>query len=340
MNKITKIGASALCGSLAVISAANAGEIAVTGGATMTYSSNEGTANGNPLGMSSGLTFKGSGELDNGTTVTLTMTQTDKTAWSGGSIVMATPSMGTINFNHGAAGIGVDRFDDAMPTAWEETTGTSLGTGIDYVSGVTGSNALELALPSGFMPEGMNTYLTWSPRANGGLAADKAASGSASEGVGAGWGLTFEHTGLVDGLKVFAGQSTVDLDTTGAMNDDKTELVMGATYAVGGFTIGYQVSEENFNDSVGTQYYENTAYGVSFAVNDDLSISYGMHDSERGLAASTVAPIEADAKSLQIAYSMGGMSVKIAESSVDNQNYVSTTAAERDGTTVAVTLAF
>ena len=339
MNKLTKIGASALCGSLAAISA-NAGEITVAGGATMTYSSNEGTTNGNPLGMSTGLTFSGSGELDNGTTVTLTMTQTDKTAWSGGSIKMATPSMGTINFNHGAAGIGVDRYDDAMPTAWEETTGTSLGTGIDYVSGVTGSNALELALPSDFMPEGMNVYATWTPRANGGLASDKAVGGTASEGVGAGWGLTFDYTGLVDGLKFFAGQSQVDQDTSGSMNDDKIEMVMGATYAVGGFTLGYQISEENFNNSSGTQYYENAAYGVSFAVNDDLSISYGKHDSERGVAGATVAPIEAEAKSLQIAYSMGGVSVKIAETSVDNQNYVSTTAAERDGTTVAVTLAF
>jgi hypothetical protein len=33
MNKLTKVGCSALCGSLAAISAANAGDFAVTGGA-------------------------------------------------------------------------------------------------------------------------------------------------------------------------------------------------------------------------------------------------------------------------------------------------------------------
>jgi len=32
MNKLTKVGLSALCGSLAAVSAANAGEMTVTGG--------------------------------------------------------------------------------------------------------------------------------------------------------------------------------------------------------------------------------------------------------------------------------------------------------------------
>jgi len=37
---------------------------------------------------------------------------------------------------------------------------------------------------------------------------------------------------------------------------------------------------------------------------------------------------------------MGGASIKIAETSFDNSSYVSTTAGEKDGTTIAVTLAF
>jgi hypothetical protein len=39
MNKLTKVGLSALCGSLASISAANAGELSVTGGVDMTWMS-------------------------------------------------------------------------------------------------------------------------------------------------------------------------------------------------------------------------------------------------------------------------------------------------------------
>ena len=37
MNKLNKIGVSALCGSLAAISAANAGDLTVTAGADLTW---------------------------------------------------------------------------------------------------------------------------------------------------------------------------------------------------------------------------------------------------------------------------------------------------------------
>ena len=50
--------------------------------------------------------------------------------------------------------------------------------------------------------------------------------------------------------------------------------------------------------------------------------------------------VEVEAESLQLAYTMGGMSVKIAESTVDNGSYTSGTGNDRDGTTLALTLAF
>ena len=37
MNKLTKVGLSALCGSLAAVSAANAGDMTVTGGVDMSW---------------------------------------------------------------------------------------------------------------------------------------------------------------------------------------------------------------------------------------------------------------------------------------------------------------
>ena len=62
MNKMTKLGVSALCGSLAAVSAANAGELTVTGGIDMSWLSLENDTTGNPIGMGSNLTFSGSGE--------------------------------------------------------------------------------------------------------------------------------------------------------------------------------------------------------------------------------------------------------------------------------------
>ena len=75
MKKITKIGLSALCGSLASVSAANAGTLDVTGSAEATWS-NLGGVTGNPIGMNSGLTFTGNGELDGGQTFSVAIAHT------------------------------------------------------------------------------------------------------------------------------------------------------------------------------------------------------------------------------------------------------------------------
>ena len=79
MNKLTKVGLSALCGSLAAVSSANAGDMTVTGGVDMSWVTLDGgsSTTGNPIGMGSNLTFKGSGELDNGWTFDYTVAQNE-----------------------------------------------------------------------------------------------------------------------------------------------------------------------------------------------------------------------------------------------------------------------
>ena len=339
MNKLTKIGVSALCGSLASV-AAHAGTMEVLGGATATWSSNESTNTGNPIGMNSGLTFKGTGELDNGTTFTLTVTGTDQMAYTSGSIAMVTPSMGTISIVQAAGGAGVDRYDDMMPTAWEETNGTSLATGLQTVAGVGTTQMIEWTLPS--LVDGMSAHIAVTPRAGAGLTNDKASSGDTGN-AGGGYDIAISHNALMDGLNVFAAMSTIEQAIaagTGA-SGDRTQYVMGATYAIGSVTVGYQESRDNLQQTaVGAvnSYYENSAFGVSFNVSDNLSLSYGNHKSQNAL--NSGASVELEAESLQMAYTMGGMSVKIAESSVDNASYTSGTSKDRDGTTIALSLAF
>jgi hypothetical protein len=342
MNKLTKIGVSALCGSLASIATANAGSMEVLGGATATWSSNEGPVNGNPIGMNSGVTFKGTGELDNGTTFTLTVTGPDQAGYSSGSIAMVTPGMGTIKIVQSAGGAGVDRYDDKMPTAWEETNGTSLATGLQTVAGVGTTQNIEWTLPGDMLPEGMSAHLAYTPRAGAGVTNDKSASGDTGTS-GGGYDIALSHSGLVDGLEIFAGRSVIEQDAavgTGP-SGDRTQYVYGATYAIGSVTLGYQESRDNLQaTAVGavTSYYSNKAFGVSFNVNDNLSLSYGNHKSDRNLNSGS--SVELEAESLQLAYTMGGMSIKVAESTVDNGSYTSGTGKDRDGTTLALTLAF
>jgi outer membrane protein OmpU len=334
MNKLTKIGVSALCGSLASVAAANAGSLAVTGGATATYTSLDGEVTGNPLGMATGMTFTGTGELDNGSTFTLSIGHTNKAAYTGSSIAITTPSLGTFTYDEGG-GTGLDRIDDMMPTAWEEVDGTGLAMGLQTVAGAGGNSDIEWAVGVG-LPEGMEAYVSLAPRPDGTKNANKGVGG-ASRVTGVGYGMDFVgiySPPAVEGLKVFAGYSEIEqLSAYG----DRKQRALGATYAVGGFTLGYQVSKDN-NPGVlpaTADYYDNQAYGISFAVNDDLSISYAEHNSDQ---VKDGADVELTGRSIQLSYTVGGASVKVAETEVDNQKYQSGT--NREGRTVALTLAF
>ena len=338
MNKLAKIGASALCGSLAAVATAQAGEMSVTGGATATFSKGNYTTNGNPIGMNTGLTFTGSGELDGGTTFTLTITHADKALYSSANIVMTVPGLGTIGIDQGAGGQGLDRIDDMMPTAWEETNGTSVGTGLQTVTGVGGATNIEWGLSEDMLPDGASLHIAHSPRAGGTAANDKGTGGDT--GVGAGWDIVVQHAGLSDGLNIFGGYSTIAQfkDATGNYSGDRTQLGFGATYALGAVTMGYQYTRDNRQANEGTNYYANDAYGVSFNVNDDLSISVGVHQSERNHANGTTT--SNDATSLQAAYSVGGASLKFARTDVDNASYSTAVANDKEGYTIALTLAF
>jgi hypothetical protein len=188
------------------------------------------------------------------------------------------------------------------------------------------------------LPEGMSAYISVSPKADGIKSTDKTPGGAAASSInGAGYDLVLEAADAagVAGLNMFAGYSTI----SEGGQDDHTGHAIGATYAVGSFTLGYQFSRDNHNVPDGTSYYENNACGVSFAVNDNLSISYGEHKSER----TSDRPILANtltAQSIQLAYSMGGATIKVAETTFDGANYLSTTAGDKDGTTIALSLAF
>ena len=277
MNKITKIGASALCGSLAAISAANAGDLSVTGGVDMSWTSLPKANSGTPIGIGSNLTFSGSGELDNGWSVKLTVAHTNANVYSNTNVVVGIPGLGDIRIDEGTTGTGIDRMDDNTPNVWEEAYGTGLGTGIDTVSGVSGGTNIEWTPNT---PDGTTVRVAWSPDVSGKNGNDKGTG--ASEGIkGSGFDLTVEATGEgmgLEGLTLYGGVSQVEnYQNTTAYNDDNKEMTVGAKFAVGSFTLGYQWSEEETGRSTTTTKYQNDGYGITFAINDDLSIGYNVY---------------------------------------------------------------
>ena len=133
MNKLTKVGLSALAGSLAVVSA-NAVEYSLTGDAQAVFSSAQGNeadsngSNGKGYGVDTDLYVNASGELDNGWTVSifsaLNLEQAN-TATSGGvnsssQMTIGMGSLGTVQFND-VFGSGATSIDDVLPFAYEET---------------------------------------------------------------------------------------------------------------------------------------------------------------------------------------------------------------------------
>ena len=336
MNKLTKIGASALCGSLAAVSA-NAGDMTVSGGVDMSWISLPKERVGNPIGIGSNLSFAGSGELDNGWSVAYSVDNTNAQALSNARVVVTIPSMGDFRIDQGMSGTGIDRMDDMTPTVWEEAYGFGLGGGPNTVAGASAGSGIEFT--PNMTPDGLTMRLHWTPKAGGSNAADKGSSGDDSI-RGSGYDITLEATDAItgmDGLTLYGGYSHVDVAQNGtAHNDDAVEKTVGVKYAVGGFTLGYQWSkEENGRASTNTEY-QNDGYGITFSINDDLSIGYNNYKSERKSTTNT----ELEASSIQIAYSMGGLSVRLADGSTDNQNYTTGDANQRDATTLSVALAF
>jgi outer membrane protein OmpU len=338
MNKITKLGVSALCGSLAAVSAASAGDLSVTGGVDMTWVSLDNENVGNPIGMGSNLTFSGSGELDNGWNVALSVAMTNLDAYSNTNVTVTIPTLGDIRIDQGTSATGIDRIDDVTPNVWEEAWGTALGTGIDTVAGVSGGAGIEYT--PNMMPDGITARLNYSPKVSQSNVSDKGVGGVTSGAAESGYDLTIVATEAIlglPGLTLYAGISQTDqyVDSS-AVIGDKEEETFAIKYAAGGFTVGYQWSEEDLGRTTDPKTYENDAWGVTFNVNDDLSIGYNNYESTQTSAAN----VTAEASTIQIAYSMGGASIRFAEASVDNKAYQTGAAYDRDGRTLSVSLAF
>ena len=140
------------------------------------------------------------------------------------------------------------------------------------------------------------------------------------------------------GLTLYAGISEVAQDANAANYDgDVEEQTYAIKYAVGGFTLGYQWSEEDLGTSANEKEYTNEGYGIVFQVNDDLSIGYNNYESEQ-LSGTTYTT--AEAQSVQIAYTMGGASIRFVDGSVDNAAYQTTAPFDKDGRVLSVSLAF
>lgn len=339
MNKMTKMGVSALCGTLAAMTAAKSADLSVAGTVDMSWMSFDDATTGNPLGLGSDYALSASGEMDNGWSVALSIAMKNKNIYSNTTATITIPALGDIRVDGGVSGTGIDRIDDVTPNVWEEAYGTGLGTGINTVAGISGGQLIEYT--PNMLPDGLTINAAWSPSVAGSQINDKASgSGESESNKEGGYGIAVTATDAVTGmagLTLYGGLAKIEMDEGhGDYDGDQDEMTFAAKYAVGSFTVGYQWSEEDLGISASEQEYENEGYGITFQVNDDLSIGYNHYESEQ----TSTTNVTEEATSIQIAYTMGGASIRLAEASVDNAKYTTGAANSRDATTLSVSLAF
>ena len=305
---IKKIGVSALAGSLMAFSA-NALEMSVSGGASLTFGDYGADVTNNAWSSGDGLTFTATGETDGGLTITSKLvldngTNDDQT------LSIGTEDMGTIMFSALGGSSALGAVDDVMPTAYEEPWfGVTSPTKVD---GAAGPGQFTYTSPS---VGGATITATYQQ-------ADTTRLNSQTS-----WAVAFSPE-AVDGLTV--GYAVQEDDGTATVVDDSTMYVK---YVYGSITAGYQKSEgDSTTDSADV---ETEGYGISYAVSDEISVSYGSHTAE---TPNNSTDKDQEASVVSASYVAGGMTIKASVGSVDNVGGVDAT--DRDTYEISMSFAF
>jgi len=308
MNKLTKIGASALAGSLVAFSV-NAAEVSVGMGASITYNNTGADVTGNNFTMGDSLNFSASGETDGGLMITSKM-EIDGGAEDDHSITIA-GDFGTLIFDGHGASTPMGAIDDKSPNAYEESW--------DVVSGA------DAGIINGNAQDNMFIFNT---NEMNGVSASVSYVRSSTASANSGTSLALKYTG-VEGLTVGYGMED-DESTAGTTVD---ESVLYATYASGPVTVGFTVSESDSSAASADKEFESA--GVTYAVNDDFSVGYHVSNLETTQVTSDG---DQEATGYSFSYTSGGMTLAGAINKVDNVGNASGT--NRDGAEIGVSFAF
>jgi len=311
MNNLKKLGLTALAGSL-VASTAYAGTLEVTGSASVKYQSQSGSSGatavqGNPWSDNNDISFKGSGELENGMTVGYVYTMSDA-AFSSSAVTLDMGDAGMVAFAHGTAYGGIDTIKDKMPTAGEEVWDDQ-GTGDD--AGVT--------------DVGSDASINYKIDVSG----ITASASYARTGVGTDTSVALVAADLVEGAEFGVGTATNVTSTSGIEDDMMTAY---AKYTSGPVTVGVQLSE--IDKTAANSDIDREAAAISFAVNENLSVSWGISTVQY----ESSSLVDAESTGISASYTMGGMTLGAVANKTDSFGGASGT--DREFTEVSLSFAF
>ena len=316
MKNITKVGLSALAGSLVMVSA-NAVDYSMSGGLQSVYTTQKNptgadTTNGKGLTTQTDLSFNASGELDNGFTVGYLMFfDTDaNVSQTSSQLTVGMGSLGTLQINN-KLGSKANAIDDMTPHAYNETWDGLSNVNPSTFGSRTHSGSLDYRIPAQeLMGLTINASVTLDPNANEG-SVTKGGVGTTSVS-GTAYTAQIAHE---SGLEIGGGIESVD-DDAGVVKGSGTEAATGyIKFSAGGLTAAYQETYTNSRNgtSVEGADVEESMYGVAYTAGD-VTVSYAEGSKQTKGVSDTVVGIEKELESLQVAYTMGAMTIAAAMS--------------------------
>jgi len=314
MDKLKKVGLTAL-GTALVSTSAISADMAVGGGAALTFNGGDNGTEGNGWSHLSSLTFRASADLDNGWTIS-TAQNLGKGTINNANMTVNMGDMGTLEF-HTVGGNSVPgSWDDMMPAANEESwtglTGDTAGVGPLSATGFI-ADSFKYSINA---MDGVDLYASYAP-SDGATAVESSSS----------WGV--QYTGI-EGLTVGYANGdnnmqtsvTNGLATTHTAGKDIENTAMFVKYAFDSFTIGMQDNESDSGTANADFSYR--GYGISYAVTEDMSVSYGVGTVDFELANSE----DQETSAIGVSYTSGGITV--SGSMHDGENLGGSTAATAD----------
>ena len=153
----------------------------------------------------------------------------------------------------------------------------------------------------------------------------------------------------IDGLSIKGSLAETSAEGGDANGDDGISANVNAKYTIGqvfGYAEGgYQAATgAAANDE--TIYYDNKFLGIQFDVNDAVSVSWNVDESDQntraavaaGSTAGTKTVVGMEQETLQLAYTVGGATIGIADIEVTNADY--TAGKEENQTVISLGISF
>ena len=358
MNKLTKLFVSVFS-SVMIATSAFAGEFSVSGGVKATYTvlGNTGTtgtnAIGKGLGISNEFSLTASGELDNGMTWSYAQDIDNATVQDDASIAFGT-DYGTFKVCVSECGLSTKyAFDNSAYGIGSDTGyggGAASTSTMQYGSNINGYNNVQYHAPADILPLGTTIKVGMTPGGAGGSA--NASVHSANGDVTGDMTQYAVTMAPIDGLTLSASYYSFGEMGNKDGRQDAEGGSLAANYSIGAVSFGYGETKhapaQRMNGAVNTvsvQHYENNAYSLGFAVNENLSVSYSEENSDKkqkkkvALANTTTrSDVEMEIVTIDVAYTIGGATLGISNSEITNDSY--TAGDETTETIVALTLAF